>query len=50
VAGAWIDCTVRQLVPCGSHDVFVGEIVDCGGEPDDLDVLRMEDTRMSYGG
>jgi hypothetical protein len=31
--------------------LFVGEVVNCGGEVDDrLEVLRMEDTRMSYGG
>jgi flavin reductase (DIM6/NTAB) family NADH-FMN oxidoreductase RutF len=50
-AVAWLDCEVRQEVPCGSHTLFIGEIVDCGGEPDDeTEVLRMEDTRMSYGG
>ena len=48
---AWLDCEVRQEVPFESHTVFLGEVVDCGGEPaDDAEVLRMEDTRMSYGG
>ncbi|HEX6392018.1 MAG TPA: flavin reductase family protein [Acidimicrobiales bacterium] len=51
VALAWLDCEVRHEVPCGSHTVFIGEAVACGGEPDDdAEVLRMEDTRMSYGG
>jgi flavin reductase (DIM6/NTAB) family NADH-FMN oxidoreductase RutF len=48
---AWLDCEVRHELPCGSHTVFIGEVVDCGGEPEeDSEVLRMEDTRMSYGG
>jgi flavin reductase (DIM6/NTAB) family NADH-FMN oxidoreductase RutF len=50
-AAAWLVCAVRHEVPCGSHTVFVGEVVDCGGElADDFEPLRMEDTRMSYGG
>jgi flavin reductase (DIM6/NTAB) family NADH-FMN oxidoreductase RutF len=51
VAAAWLRCDIRQEMTCGSHTIFVGEVVDCGGDPDDdLEVLRMEDTRMSYGG
>jgi flavin reductase (DIM6/NTAB) family NADH-FMN oxidoreductase RutF len=55
LAVAWLDCRVRQVVPFVSHSLFLGEIVDCGGpEPgagfEGLEVLRMEDTRMSYGG
>lgn len=57
VAGAsvgWLACTVREQLPLGSHDLFVGEVDDVGGvlgDADaDADVLRMEDTRMSYGG
>jgi flavin reductase (DIM6/NTAB) family NADH-FMN oxidoreductase RutF len=51
VAAAWLDCRTTSELPCGSHTLFVGEIVDCGGEVDEgLEVLRMEDTRMSYGG
>lgn len=50
-APAWLDCEVRERVGLGSHTVFVGEVVDCGEvDPDDTVVLRMEDTRMSYGG
>jgi flavin reductase (DIM6/NTAB) family NADH-FMN oxidoreductase RutF len=49
-AGAWLDCEVRHELALGSHSLFVGEVVACGGEPDSLEVLRMEDTRMSYGG
>jgi hypothetical protein len=42
---------LRHDLACGSHTLFVGEVVGCGGDPaDELEVLRMEDTRMSYGG
>ncbi len=52
VAIAWLDCEVRQAVSVGSHTVFVGEVVDTGFDPAEVEteVLRMEDTRMSYGG
>ncbi len=49
LAAAWLDCRVTQEVDCGSHTLFVGEIVGCGGGDTD-EVLRMEDTRMNYGG
>jgi flavin reductase (DIM6/NTAB) family NADH-FMN oxidoreductase RutF len=49
-AAAWLECEVRHEVACGSHTLFVGEVVSCGGEPDGLEPLRMEDTRMNYGG
>ncbi|PZS20286.1 MAG: hypothetical protein DLM54_05775 [Acidimicrobiales bacterium] len=48
---AWLDCQVRQAVPVGTHTLFVGEVVDAGfATAEDTPVLRMEDTRMSYGG
>jgi flavin reductase (DIM6/NTAB) family NADH-FMN oxidoreductase RutF len=52
---AWVDCEVRQALAVGDHTLFLGEIVDCGfregvSGPDDAEVLRMEDTRMNYGG
>ena len=65
VAAAWLDCEVRHTLALGSHSWFVGEVVDVGavqpgmtGEAtatvtnDDGDdgILRMEDTRMNYGG
>lgn len=56
LAAAWLDCEVRRELDCGSHTVFAGEVVDCGwgaGVADggeQVEVLRMEDTRMSYGG
>ena len=50
-AVAWIAAEVRQAVDCGGHSFFVGEVVDCAfARAEDTSVLRMEDTRMSYGG
>jgi flavin reductase (DIM6/NTAB) family NADH-FMN oxidoreductase RutF len=50
-AVAWIDCELRQSVETGDHTFFIGEVVDSGfHKPEDTPVLRMEDTRMSYGG
>jgi len=52
IALAWLDCELRHRLEVGTHTLFVGEVVDAGfadgGE--DAAVLRMEDTRMSYGG
>jgi len=50
-AVAWLECQVRNEVPCGNHTLFLGEVVNCGFQrPEDTPVLRMEDTRMNYGG
>ncbi|MDA8310417.1 MAG: flavin reductase family protein [Actinomycetota bacterium] len=50
-AVAWLDCAVRHRLELGSHDLFVGEVVGVFGPDDEMPpVLRMEDTRMSYGG
>jgi flavin reductase (DIM6/NTAB) family NADH-FMN oxidoreductase RutF len=50
-AAAWIDCELRQTLDFESHTLFVGEVVDCGFPgAEDGEVLRMEDTRLSYGG
>ncbi len=50
-AVAFIECRVWQVVECGTHDLFLGEVVDAGfSGDDDPDVARMEDTRMKYGG
>jgi flavin reductase (DIM6/NTAB) family NADH-FMN oxidoreductase RutF len=60
VAAAWIECRVHQRVGLGSHSLFVAVVVDCatgapgaGSAAADApvgEVLRMEDTRMNYGG
>ena len=48
---AWVDCAVRQDVDLGGSTLFIGEVTDAGFQkPEDTGVLRMEDTRMSYGG
>jgi flavin reductase (DIM6/NTAB) family NADH-FMN oxidoreductase RutF len=44
----YILCGVTRQEPLGSHVLFIGEVADVGGEP--AEVLRMEDTRMHYGG
>lgn len=51
-AVAFLDCTLWQTVDCGTHDLFIGEVVDAGFRADveDPSVARMEDTRMKYGG
>jgi flavin reductase (DIM6/NTAB) family NADH-FMN oxidoreductase RutF len=48
---SYVECEVRQSIDCGGHSLFLGEVVDCAFQGDEgTEVLRMEDTRMSYGG
>jgi flavin reductase (DIM6/NTAB) family NADH-FMN oxidoreductase RutF len=50
-AVAWVECEVRQQVDTGNHTFFIGEVADAGFQKaEDTPVLRMEDTRMNYGG
>ena len=63
-AVSWLSCRVRHTGdwgtgadgPPASHVLFVGEVVDAGERPgadsegERPDILRMEDTRMNYGG
>jgi flavin reductase (DIM6/NTAB) family NADH-FMN oxidoreductase RutF len=50
-AVGYIDCSVREKVAVGDHTLFIGEVVDSGFfKGEDTGVLRMEDTRMNYGG
>jgi flavin reductase (DIM6/NTAB) family NADH-FMN oxidoreductase RutF len=50
-AVGWLACTVANAVDVGDHTLFLGQIVDVGfQQPEDTPVLRMEDTRMNYGG
>jgi flavin reductase (DIM6/NTAB) family NADH-FMN oxidoreductase RutF len=47
----WFDCDLRQAVDLGNHTFFIGEVTACGFQHDEeTPVLRMEDTRMNYGG
>ncbi len=48
---AFVECEVRQAVEIGDHSLFLGEIVNAAFlKPEETPVLRMEDTRMNYGG
>jgi flavin reductase (DIM6/NTAB) family NADH-FMN oxidoreductase RutF len=54
-AVGYLDCRVQREVDLGSHTLFIGEVVDAGGaladdDGESVELLRMEDTRMSYGG
>lgn len=50
-APAYLDCEVRQAVDTGGHTFFIGEVMDTAFQAaEDTEVLRMEDTRMNYGG
>jgi flavin reductase (DIM6/NTAB) family NADH-FMN oxidoreductase RutF len=55
-AVGYVECEVRQRVDlltekAGGHSLFLGEVVDAAfRKPEDTPVLRMEDTRMNYGG
>jgi flavin reductase (DIM6/NTAB) family NADH-FMN oxidoreductase RutF len=50
-AVGFVACAVRQAIDLGSHTLFVGEVVEAGFQKaEDTPVLRMEDTRMNYGG
>lgn len=53
-AVAYLDCSVGHRSDLGSHVLFVGEVAEAGsaarGGDEALEVLRMEDTRMNYGG
>lgn len=50
-AVGFVDCRVTNPVDCGGHTFFIGEVVDVDFRMDeDTPILRMEDTRMSYGG
>jgi len=52
LAIGYLDCGLRHSLDLGTHSLFVGEVLDAGFAPggEEIPVLRMEDTRMSYGG
>ncbi len=51
MAVAYVECRLHQEVDLGDHTLFIGEVVDAGFQKDEeTPVLRMEDTRMNYGG
>ena len=47
-AAGYLVCTLTSAEELGSHTLCIGEVTEVGGEP--AEVLRMEDTRMHYGG
>ena len=47
-AVGYLYCSLTRAEELGSHVLCIGEVVEVGGEPSE--VLRMEDTRMHYGG
>ncbi len=48
---AYVECEVRQPVAVGDHTLFLAEVVNVAFLTDEeTEVLRMEDTRMNYGG
>lgn len=49
-AAAWLECEVRDEMAVGDHTLFVGEVVDCSAPDEEAPILRMEDTRLNYGG
>lgn len=51
MAVSYLDCRVVQQVDCATHSFFIGEVLDAGfGRDEETELLRMEDTRMDYGG
>ena len=51
-AVAYLECSLWKAIDCGSHTLYIGEIVECGfqNNGEDMPIARMEDTRMKYGG
>ena len=50
-AVAYLDCSLHENVTVGSHTLFIAEVIDAAfQQAEDTPVLRMEDTRMNYGG
>jgi flavin reductase (DIM6/NTAB) family NADH-FMN oxidoreductase RutF len=49
-SAAWLECEVRDELVTGDHTLFVGEVVDCSAPDEEAPVLRVEDTRLNYGG
>jgi flavin reductase (DIM6/NTAB) family NADH-FMN oxidoreductase RutF len=51
-AASWVECELRHQWHLGSHTFFAGEVMAAGFGPEgqEVPVLRMEDTRMHYGG
>jgi flavin reductase (DIM6/NTAB) family NADH-FMN oxidoreductase RutF len=48
----FLDCRLERAIELGSHTFFIGEVVNAhlGDRAASAHPLRMEDTRMNYGG
>lgn len=51
-AVAWLECRVTREFDVGTHDLFLGEVIDAGFSEGGRDaaIASMGDTRMKYGG
>src|SRR5579862_1785453 len=49
-SASWLEFELRQSIDVGDHSFFIGEVVNVGARDEDAEILRMEDTRMNYGG
>jgi flavin reductase (DIM6/NTAB) family NADH-FMN oxidoreductase RutF len=50
-AVGYLECSVHETVTVGGHSLFIAEVVDAAfQQAEETEVLRMEDTRMNYGG
>jgi flavin reductase (DIM6/NTAB) family NADH-FMN oxidoreductase RutF len=48
---SFVECEVRNAVDVGGHTLFIAEVVNAVFQKaEDTPILRMEDTRMNYGG
>lgn len=50
-AASYVECEVRNTIDVGGHSLWIAEVVNAVFQKaEDTPVLRMEDTRMNYGG
>ncbi len=53
-AVAYLDCQVWEAIDAGDHTFFIGDVnhghLNSENDENSPEVLRMEDTRMNYGG
>jgi len=47
---AWLECSVWKALDCGTHTLFIGDLVDCGLQGPETRAAAISDTRMKYGG
>ena len=47
---AWMECSVRDAIDCGTQTFFIGELRAASVNDDEARPASMADTRMKYGG